>query len=43
MITEAKCWQGEIRKEKGKDCPQMKPSTGAGEACPLKIRDREAN
>jgi len=33
---------GRIRKEKGKDCPQMEPSTGVGEACLLKIRDREA-
>lgn len=41
-ITEAKWWEGEIRKEKGKDCPQMEPSTGAGEAHLLKIRDREA-
>lgn len=39
-LTGANCREGEIEKEKGKECPQPEPRTGAGEACLLKIRPR---
>lgn len=31
-----------IREENNKDCPEIKPCTGTGEACLLKVRVREA-